>query len=158
MVNTSPLQYLFRINQLQLLRDLFEVVLVAEEVRAELNRGRSLGFQAPDLSSVDWLQVLAVGPEPIPPELEGLGQGEAETILVAKQRRAEWAVLDDLEARRAARKLGIKTIGTVGILAMAKEQGLISAIKPLITDLIAARFWLSAKVEQEILELAGEWP
>jgi len=155
-VNTSPLQYLFRINHLHLLRDLFEVVLVAEEVRAELDRGRNLGFHAPDLSSVGWLQVLVAAPEPIPPELEGLGQGEAETILVAKQRRAEWAVLDDLEARRAAQKLGIKTIGTVGILAMAKEQGLISAVKPLITDLIAAKFWLSAKVQQEILQLAGE--
>jgi predicted nucleic acid-binding protein len=36
------------------------------------------------------------------------------------------------------------------------NQGLISAVKPLITDLIAARFWLSAKVQQEILQLAGE--
>ncbi len=156
-VNTSPLQYLFRVNQLELLKDLFEAVLVAEGVRTELDRGRSRGFQVPDLSPVNWLQVLAAEPEPMPLELEGLGQGETETILVAKQQRAEWAVLDDLEARRAAHRLGVQVIGTVGILAMAKEQGLIPTVKPLITDLVTAGFWLSARVQQDILELAGEW-
>jgi predicted nucleic acid-binding protein len=49
-VNTSPLQYLFRIHRLQLLKDLFEAVLVAEGVRTELEQGPSLGFQVPDLS------------------------------------------------------------------------------------------------------------
>lgn len=156
-VNTSPLQYLFRVNHLGLLKELFEAVLVAEGVCAELDRGRSQGSQVPDLSSVDWLQVLAAAPEPIPPEFEGLGRGEAETILVTKQQRAEWAVLDDLEARRVARKLGVQVIGTVGILAIAKEQGLIPAVRPLIADLIAAGFWLSARVQRDILELAGEW-
>ena len=156
-VNTSPLQYLFRISHLELLRDLFEAVLVAEGVRTELDWGRSRGFQVPDLSPVDWLQVLAAAPEPIPPEFEGLGQGETETIPLAKQQRVEWAVLDDLEARRAARGLGVQVVGTVGILAMAKEQKLIPTVKPLITDLITAGFWLSARVQQDILELAGEW-
>lgn len=156
-VNTSPLQYLFRIHHLQLLKDLFEVVLVAEGVRTELEQGRSLGFQVPDLSQVTWVQVLAAAPGPLPPELEGLGQGEAETILIAKQQKAEWVVLDDWEVRRAARKLGVQVIGTIGILAMAKEQGLIAVVKPLLADLTGAGFWLSSKVQRDILELAGEW-
>ena len=156
-VNTSPLQYLFRIHRLELLKDLFEVVGVAEGVRAELEQGRSLGFQVPDLSQVPWVQVLATEPGPLPPELEGLGQGEAETIRIAKQQKAEWVVLDDWEARRAARKLGVQVIGTIGILAMAKEQGLITAVKPLLADLTGAGFWLSAKVQRDILELASEW-
>ena len=44
-VNTSPLQYLFRLHRLELLKDLFEAALVAEGVRTELEQGRSLGFQ-----------------------------------------------------------------------------------------------------------------
>jgi uncharacterized protein len=156
-VNTSPLQYLFRIHRLQLLKDLFGAALVAEGVRTELEQGRSLGFQVPDLSQVTWVQVLAAAPGPLPPELEGLGQGEAETILIAKQQKAEWVVLDDWEARRAARKLGVQVIGTIGILAMAKEQGLIAVVKPLLADLTGAGFWLSSKVQRDILELAGEW-
>jgi uncharacterized protein len=156
-VNTSPLQYLFRIHRLQLLKDLSEAVLIAEGVRTELEQGRSLGFQVPDLSQVTWVQVLAAAPGPLPPELEGLGQGEAETILIAKQQKAEWVVLDDWEARRAARKLGVQVIGTIGILAMAKEQGLIAVVKPLLADLTGAGFWLSSKVQRDILELAGEW-
>jgi uncharacterized protein len=156
-VNTSPLQYLFRIHHFQLLKDLFEAALVAEGVRTELEQGRSLGFQVPDLSQVTWVQVLAAAPGPLPPELEGLGQGEAETILIAKQQKAEWVVLDDWEARRAARKLGVQVIGTIGILAMAKEQGLIAVVKPLLADLTGAGFWLSSKVQRDILELAGEW-
>ncbi len=87
-VNTSPLQYLFRIHRLQLLKDLFEAVLVAEGARTELEQGRSLGFQVPDLSQVTWVQVLATAPGPLPPALEGLGQGEAETIRIAKQQCA----------------------------------------------------------------------
>jgi predicted nucleic acid-binding protein len=156
-VNTLPLQYLFRIHRFQLLKDLFEAVLVAEGVRTELEQGRSLGFQVPDLSQVTWVQVLAAAPGPLPPALEYLGQGEAETILIAKQQKAEWVVLDDWEARRVTRKLGIQIIGTIGILAMAKEQGLIAAVKPLIANLTDVGFWLSAKVQRDILELAGEW-
>ncbi len=66
-------------------------------------------------------------------------------------------VLDDWEARRAARKLRVQVIGTIGILAMAKEQGLIAVVKPLLADLTGAGFWLSSKVQRDILELAGEW-
>jgi predicted nucleic acid-binding protein len=66
-------------------------------------------------------------------------------------------VLDDWEARWAARKLGVQVIGTIGILAMAKEQGLIAVVKPLLADLTGAGFWLSSKVQRDILELAGEW-
>jgi len=112
-VNTLSLQYLFRIHRLQLLKDLFEAVLVAEGVRTELEQGRSLGFQVPDLSQVTGVQVLAAAPGPLPPALECLGQGEAETIRIAKQQGAEWVVLDDWEARRVTRKLGIQVIGAI---------------------------------------------
>ena len=43
-VDTSALQYLFRIGQLDILQTLFDEVLVADAVEQELNRGKSIGY------------------------------------------------------------------------------------------------------------------
>jgi len=46
--DTSPLQYLFQVGLIDLLRELFETVHVPLAVRDELQVGRSLGFDVPD--------------------------------------------------------------------------------------------------------------
>lgn len=45
-----------------------------------------------------------------------LDRGEAETIALAHETGAEVIILDEKDARRAAKRTGLKTLGTVGIL------------------------------------------
>src|SRR5690606_10346276 len=54
---TSPLQYLFQVGLIELLRNLFETVYVPVAVRDELRVGRSLGFDVPDPADHSWISI-----------------------------------------------------------------------------------------------------
>ncbi len=62
----------------------------------------------------------------------------------------------DRKARDVAFRMGLKVIGTVGILIRAKRAGLIPWLKPLMNDLADKGFRLSEDLKREALLLAGE--
>lgn len=65
-------------------------------------------------------------------------------------------VLDDLDARRVARRLGLEPIGTVGLLLAAKKRGIILSLKAELDRLQKMAFWISAQLRAEVLKEAGE--
>ncbi|MCJ7574622.1 DUF3368 domain-containing protein [Candidatus Bathyarchaeota archaeon] len=56
--------------------------------------------------------------------MDPLGLGEAETIALTVEENADYVVLDDRLARRRAKSLGLKVIGTLRVLRMMLEYGL----------------------------------
>ena len=64
--------------------------------------------------------------------------------------------MDDPLARSRARALGKPNTGAVGILLMAKRQGLIREVGPLLRRLKANGFRLSDRVIEDTLADAGE--
>lgn len=56
---------------------------------------------------------------------KGLGLGESEVIALAREWKAV-TVIDDWKARNAARKYGVRVLGTLRILKSAHEEGLIT--------------------------------
>lgn len=66
-------------------------------------------------------------------------------------------LLDDLAAREIAAANRLHFTGTLGCLMMAKQQGLLTQIRPLLAELKEkARFWLSAELAERVLREAGE--
>ena len=61
--------------------------------------------------------------------------------------------VDDLQARRLAKDLGLAMVGTAGVLFTAKQRGF-SALRPPLDALRAAGF--QEDVYEEILKAAGE--
>jgi predicted nucleic acid-binding protein len=61
--------------------------------------------------------------------IDPLGRGEAETIALTVEEKAEYIVMDDRLARRRAKNLGLKVIGTLRILKMMLNNGLIDKKK-----------------------------
>jgi predicted nucleic acid-binding protein len=155
-VDTSPLLYLYRINQLTLLQHLFDQVYVADAVVDELSQGRNQGTKIPDLVDYPWIDVQHVKLRSISESMDALGPGERAAMILGLDGQAEWVILDDLEARNEATKQGLKVIGTVGLLASAKNKSLIHAISPLLIQLEESGMWLSAELKRNILELADE--
>ncbi|MBI2294385.1 MAG: hypothetical protein HYU73_29390 [Betaproteobacteria bacterium] len=45
--------------------------------------------------------------------------------------------MDEKAGRAAARVLGLKTIGTLGVLSLARSKGFVTELKPLITNRVA---------------------
>lgn len=84
-----------------------------------------------------------------------LGAGESEAIALAKERGIRIAT-DDRQARAAAKGLGLKFIGTVGILLRAKAAGIVNEIRPMLDALDANGFHIGRSLREEALRIANE--
>lgn len=154
--NTSPLLYLYRIDGLTWLQQLFGELWVPEAVVQELNEGARRGFDVPDVEDYDWLKI--VNPDHTPFEWLALdlGAGEVAAMALALENPDRIIVLDDALARRTAQAAGLEVWGTLRILLEAKANGLIETVKPAIDQLNQAGLWMSVEIRQRILTLAGE--
>lgn len=144
--NSTCLISLERIGYLQLLADLFEPVFIPPKVQEEF------------ASSVAWLKLKAPRNSALVTALNHIiGPGEAEAIALAAEDQT-LPILDDLKARQWAKRLGIRIIGTVGVLLRAKHHHLVQSVHPLLEALKNAGFHVSSSLEEEALRLAGEKP
>ena len=85
-----------------------------------------------------------------------LGSGEKEVLALGLEAADSLLVLDDRDARRHAITMGLDITGTVGILLLAKECGIIDLVQPALDRLQGLRFRLSAETRRIVLNLAGE--
>ncbi|WP_333689112.1 DUF3368 domain-containing protein [Methylococcus capsulatus] len=65
-------------------------------------------------------------------------------------------ILDDLAARRCAKSMDIRVIGSMGVIVMAKQKRLISEAGPIIARLRRAGLYLDEEVVAAALEQPGE--
>jgi predicted nucleic acid-binding protein len=87
-----------------------------------------------------------------------LDAGESEAIALFWERSADFLLIDEQKGRRIATQHGIKVIGTLGILVLAKQKGLIKVIRPYIELLRRSSIRVSNYLYQKALEIAGEAP
>lgn len=81
-----------------------------------------------------------------------LGRGEAETIALALEVDADLALLDDLRARKAARRLGVGVMGTLGVLKVLMDNGYVrEGPEELCSSLIGRGFWVSRELCLRVL-------
>lgn len=85
-----------------------------------------------------------------------LGTGEAEVISWARQHTGFEAIVDDRAARSCAASLRIPVRGTLGLVLLAKRDGHIAAVAPMIEALRAQGLYLDQHVVDAVLVLAGE--
>ena len=156
--NTSPLTNLAAIGQFDLLRSLYGQLRIAEAVWAELNAGGQPWPGRAEVAAADWIARRAVQNRPLVTALrERLDPGEAETIALAVECSPPFVLMDEKEGRRAAQRLGLKTVGVVGVLIEAKARGLIAEVGPLLERLRQeAGFYLSDQVMRDARAFCGE--
>ncbi len=65
-------------------------------------------------------------------------------------------ILDEQPARRLATSLGLRVIGTVGLLMAAKERGFLTEIRPELDRLLAVRFFMDQDLYDRVIAQAGE--
>ncbi|HEY4260524.1 MAG TPA: hypothetical protein VGM98_10195 [Schlesneria sp.] len=123
--DTSPLNYLVLIDAIGVLPKLFNKVHAPPQVMRELLHPRS-----PDAvkhwatSAPDWLQVSSPSTVRMPFAL-GLDPGEAEAIALAIELRASAVLIDEKKGRRVAKAQGLWTLGTITVVELAAEQGML---------------------------------
>ncbi|MBD2347142.1 DUF3368 domain-containing protein [Anabaena subtropica] len=153
-VNSSPLIVILKSQQTQLIPQLFTEILVPSGVIEEITTKNDTASKL--LPSISWIQIVEVNI--IAPEVAAwdLGKGESQVLSLALQNSEFAAIVDDRAARRCGQALGTTTIGTGGLLILAKRRGLISSISPGIQALRDAGLWLSDNLVNLLKQQAGE--
>lgn len=158
--NTSPISNLAIIGKLHLLRDQFGTILIPEAVYRELMALTNPKAKAAIDSSLieGWIRVQKTeSPSLITAFNTRLHAGESEAIALAVGVSASCILLDEKEARAAARRMGLAITGVLGVLVLARKHGDIPALKPVIDQLrLEARFYIAENLEHELLKAVRE--
>jgi predicted nucleic acid-binding protein len=163
-IDSSPLIGLTHLDLARKLSPFFDVVLVPSAVQREVNRkGRfryrlnrlyATGFfkkcKAADKANVRLLLI------------EKLDEGEAEALTQAQERQpieeaALFFIGDEKRAREKCQNLGLKVVGTVGLLARLNLEGDAQEPKSLVRKLRRdLQFRVSDEVVEEAIAMAAE--
>ena len=130
--NTSPILNLALIDRLSLVEEQFGKVLITKAVLDELRVEENLPGSRLMKNALDsgWIQVAEVHDSPILRILNrDLDKGEAEAIALALELKAEMILLDEREARMAAKDLELSVTGVLGILLRAWHQKRIPSLQ-----------------------------
>ena len=156
--DTSPINNLAAINQLDLIHQLYGTVLIPDAVYRELTDSHFPVAGATEVRILDWIQTRTVSDRTLVEALSNeLDTGEAEAIALAVEIQADQVLMDERRGRLVAARLNLRYIGILGILVEAKSQGLIAEAKPLLDALVnEAGFWVAEPLYNSVLRLINE--
>jgi predicted nucleic acid-binding protein len=147
--DSGPLHYLALTDCADILQSLFEEVIIPPAVRSELLHPRAPAKVREWIAAPrPWLSVRRVSTLRA---VAGLHKGEAAALQLALEAGVSAVLMDDLDARNAARRLGLMVVGTVGILEVADEKHLIQ-LPAIIEKLRRTNFFISPQVVDAALE------
>ena len=153
--DASPLICLAKAGKLHLLREIFERVLIEEEVKREtIDRGKEEG--APDALVIEdavkegWIEIEKIKEEK---RFSGIHKGEGNTILLAKKHKC-LVLIDEEDAREVARAVDLKVRGSLYVLREAIEKDLISKEESIRTldEMIEDGFRISTRIYAKFLD------
>ncbi|HBL26379.1 MAG TPA: DUF3368 domain-containing protein [Acidobacteria bacterium] len=155
--DTSPLLFLAKLDRLDLLRQAGGEILAPEAVFREIRQRRDEASHKLAEASRTWLQARAVTDRALVEVLlADLDEGEAEVLALAYELHAERVLLDDLDGRRLARRIGLTPVGTLGVLPGARQKGFLPSRRRELDRLLASGFRAHEDLVAAVLREAGE--
>ena len=146
--DTSPINYLILIGEIDLLQRLYKRVLIPPAVFAELTHPRApapVRTWASDAPK--WLEVLSPTADVVAPQLD---PGESAAIALAIEIDADVLLIDEQSGRREAVRRGVKVAGTLSVLDEADRAGFVDFIQA-VSQVRKAGFRVSQAVVNEII-------
>jgi len=153
--NTTPIISLSSIGRIEILRDVFQEIIIPQAVYEEIKANKNgYGYRSVDANFIKVQPIQARNHELL--LSNSLDLGEAETIVLAKEITADNVIIDENLGYAVAKDYKLNVVRTLSILLRAKEEKIISEVKPLIEDMILKGRWYSKKVYYLFLKKAGE--
>ena len=148
--DSSPLIALINIAHVDILPALFGTVVIPPQVAREMAHATRPQVVRDFASSrPTWLVEQA--PATIEPII-GLHAGEMAAISLARELNADFLLIDEIVGRRAATDRHLAITGTIGVLELAANKGLLD-LGNSFTALKHTDFWISHKLLDERLRL-----
>ena len=82
--------------------------------------------------------------------------GESESVILYKELKADFLLIDDKKARKIAENFGLNCIGTLGLLILAKKENFVKELKPTFKALLKNKRYFSLNLLNKILKMQGE--
>lgn len=157
-INTSPAIHLHAVlpGGLGALPGVIGEIIVPLEVGQELAAGHAKDPTWREIQSLPGILHLAEAVSVHPLISAQIDQGEAAVIQTALDEALDAVILDDLKARRVALTLGLQVTGTLGILLLAKQAGLLPSVGEAIRVLETRGMWIAPALSTRAIQLAGE--
>jgi predicted nucleic acid-binding protein len=144
--DTSCFVLLEKVNAFPILYSLFATIITTPEIAKEY--GNALPV---------WVIIQKVNNKALQHEFnQYIDPGEASAIALASEITCEHLIVDDMAARKFAEKLGLPIKGTVGVLLMAKQKGVIPLLRPYLDLIQQTNFRLSQKLVEQFIKDADE--
>ncbi len=157
-INTSPAIHLHAVlpGGLGALPGVIGEIIVPLKVGQELAAGHAKDETWREIQSLPGIhhRTEAVAVHPLISAQIDLG--EAAVIQTALSEALDAVILDDLKARRVALTLGLQVTGTLGILLLAKQIGLLPSVGTAINLLETRGMWIDSSLSARAIQLAGE--
>ena len=148
-LNASPIIVLARVEQEHLFGALTDEIVVPRAVAGEIEAGP---VNDPARRVITGGQFTIVDVAPVPEILAwDLGDGETAVLSYALEEPGWTAILDDAAARKCGRSFDLPLKGTLAVVILAKQHGLIPSASEVLHSLLRNSFRLDERVIREAL-------
>jgi len=151
--DSGPIISLAYAEKLWILDEIFDDVKIPNAVWEELTLDKEKPFvpQIQDYFSQKVLKIKSFN------ELTfAMDYGESESVILYKEISADFLLIDDKKARKFAENFDIKCIGTIGLLKVAKDKGIIQELRSIFECFIQNKRFYSINLLNRVLELTQE--
>lgn len=148
------------IGQLDLLHHRFpDGILIPAAVWHEVVESAQGRSGAKQVAAARWIEVISIADTDLATMLKtSLDTGEAEAIVLAREQNIAIVLLDEKDARKVAKRLGLSVLGAVGVLIWARRAGIIADLRSQLDALQQqGGFRLSRALYLEALAAVGEY-
>lgn len=155
--DASTLIALARIGQLDILMRVGARVMIPRGVYEEVVVKGVGKPGADEIRDASWIETHEVADRDVVARFRAiLHAGESEAIALAKEIETDLIILDDEEARNMALAEGLRVVGLLAFLILAKDRGMISHVRPLLDALRRQGFFIGDALYHHILRQTGE--
>lgn len=134
--DTSCLILLDKIKQLDLLKALFGKITVTQLVADEFGKKLPDFIQIENPQNLTYQKILE----------SFVDIGEASVLALAIEKKECLLIIDDNKGRREAKQLDLPFTGTIGILIIGKEKGLIKSLSEILEKIKKTNFRISESI------------
>lgn len=151
--NTSPLLAFAKMRAFEVIGKLPFDFICPTEVETEILVGANQGYET---EIPEWLKTLPLNSAISAVAIASLDIGEAAVIQLAIEQNIEIVCIDELKGRRAASAVGLKIVGSLGLLGKAKTLGIITEVKPYIEKARSGGIFYDDNLIETFLKSLGE--
>lgn len=134
--------------------------MIPNAVYKELTENATFAKEARIIKDIDYLTVVAVENEKsvnVLRNVTGLDAGESEALIMYDEQKADLLLMDEHKGRSVAKQLNVRHIGTVGVLLLAYDKGMIQqdGVKSCLDTMLANNIRLDRKLCNVVMEHIG---